>query len=538
MVLRRGTQCDLLLAYGRNIPVIFVLLLLIFVRENGVRASIHEYKNEAFIPRFNSFFFHGGSEGLYASKVLDPPKNTPTDDNNKPLNGKSFIRFESVTFRRPTEVAQKQNEYQQSTGVVEAIIVEVKDSDKIGRAYMNSNAICCNRTLAKEGVCKVGEVIIRNPPDNPEWPKRLQVAFEGVNEEAKMDFQTVEIDKTGMYYLYFVVCDPQLKGTLISGRTVWRNPEGYLPGKMAPMMTFYGFMSLAYLILGLLWFLRFVQQWKDIIQLHYQITAVIGLGMCEMALWYFEYANFNATGSRPIGITLWAVTFTAIKKTVSRLLLLVVSMGYGVMRPTLGGISAKVILLGMVYFMASEALELVEHLGNINDFAGKTRLFLVLPVALLDACFIVWIFSSLSKTLEKLQIRRSMAKLELYRKFTNALAISILLSVAWIGYELYFNASDPLSESWRRAWIIPAFWTLLAFILLVVICILFAPSNNPTRYAYETGEDDEEGISLTGAGVVVGGELASKVERKERKASIASDHVFGLGEDVEEDKRE
>lgn len=288
--------------------------------------------------------------------------------------------------------------------MVEAIIVEVKDSDKIGRAYMNSNAICCNPTLAKEGVCKVGEVIIRNHPDNPEWPKRLQIAFEGNNEEAKMDFQTIEINKTGMYYLYFVVCDPQLKATLISGRTVWRNPEGYLPGKMAPMMTFYGFMSLAYLVLGLLWFLRFVQQWKDIIQLHYQITAVIGLGMCEMALWYFEYANFNATGSRPIGITLWAVTSTAIKKTVSRLLLLVVSMGYGVMRPTLGGITGKVVVLGLVYFMASEALELVEHLGNINDFAGKTRLFLVLPVALLDACFIVWIFSSLSKTLEKLQV--------------------------------------------------------------------------------------------------------------------------------------
>lgn len=58
------------------------------------------------------------------------------------------------------------------------------------------------------------------------------------------------------------------------------------------------------------------------------------------------------------------------------------------------------------------------------------------------------------------------------------------------------------------------------------------------RYAYETGDDDEEGLSLTGAGVIVGGDLGSKVERKERKASIASDHVFGLGEDLEEDKRE
>lgn len=296
------------------------------------------------------------------------------------------------------------NEMQQRTGLVEAIVLEVRDREKIGGSYLNSEAICCTPQLSKDGSCKVGEVIIQQNPDNPDGPKRMQTFFEGKNEETNMELQTIEINSTGMYYLYFMFCDPELVGTSISGRTVWRNPDGYLPGKMAPLMTFFGLMSLAYLVLGLFWFLRFVQYWKDIIQLHYHISAVIGLGMCEMALWYFEYANFNSTGTRPMGITIWAVSFGAVKKTVSRLLLLVVSMGYGVVRPTLGGITSKVLLLGVIYFVASEALELVEHLGNINDFSGKTRLFLVLPVALLDACFILWIFSSLSKTLEKLQV--------------------------------------------------------------------------------------------------------------------------------------
>ncbi|XP_068316609.1 uncharacterized protein [Pyrus communis] len=504
-------------------------------------ASIHDYQDESFIRRSNSFFFHGGSEGLYASKLDSGNDKSSSED--KPLNGKSFIRFESIIFQRTRESAEKKNEMQQRTGLVEAIVLEVRDREKIGGSYLNSVAICCTPELSKDGSCKVGEVIIQQNPDNPDGPKRIQTFFEGKNEEANMDIQTIEINSTGMYYLYFMFCDPELVGTLISGRTVWRNPDGYLPGKMSPLMTFFGLMSLAYLVLGLFWFLRFLQYWKDIIQLHYHISAVIGLGMCEMALWYFEYANFNSTGSRPMGITIWAVTFSAVKKTVSRLLLLVVSMGYGVVRPTLGGITSKVLLLGVIYFVASEALELVEHLGNINDFSGKARLFLVLPVALLDACFILWIFSSLSKTLEKLQIRRSMAKLELYRKFTNFLAVTVLLSVAWIGYELYFNATDPLSELWRRAWIIPAFWTLLTYLLLVVICVLWAPSNNPTGYAYseETADDfDDEAISLTGSGVkVAGGDLATKLERKERKAPSAADHhVFGLGEDLEEDKRE
>lgn len=35
-----------------------------------------------------------------------------------------------------------------------------------------------------------------------------------------------------------------------------------------------------------------------------------------------------------------------------------------------------------------------------------------------------------------LQMRRNLAKLELYRKFTNALAVCVLLSIAWIGFEV------------------------------------------------------------------------------------------------------
>ncbi|KAL1174010.1 hypothetical protein V6Z11_A05G451300 [Gossypium hirsutum] len=486
-----------------------------------------------------SYDLIGNGEGLYASKLhVDPDKKPSPEENH--LNGKSFIRFESITFRRPKESAEKKNEMQQKTGLVEAIIVEVKDREKIGGSYLHSAAICCTPDLSKEGSCNVGEVIIHQDPNYPYNPQRIQTFFEGKTEETTMLLQTVEINHTGMYYLYFMFCDPELMGTTISGRTVWRNPDGYLPGKMAPLMTYFGLMSLAYLGLGLVWFLWSVQYWKDIIQLQYHITAVIGLGMCEMALWYFEYANFNATGNRPMGITLWAVTFTAVKKTVSRLLLLVVSMGYGVVRPTLGGVILKFLLLGLTYFVFSEALGLVENLGNIDDLTGKARLFLVLPVSLLDACFIIWIFSALSQTLEKLQIRRSMAKFALYRKFTNSLAISVLLSIAWVGYELYFNAADPLSELWQRAWIIPAFWNLLAFVLLVVICSLWAPSNNPTRYAYseETGDElEDEGISLTSSSVLLAGESANKqLERKERRASNAD--LFRLGEEVEEDKRE
>ncbi|KAK4754053.1 hypothetical protein SAY87_002157 [Trapa incisa] len=147
-------------------------------------------------------------------------------------------------------------------------------------------------------------------------------------------------------------------------------------------------------------------------------------------------------------------------------------MGYGVVRPTLGGLTSKVIMVGLTFFLASKALELVENVGTVNDVSGKARLFLVLPVAFLDAFFILWIFTSLNSTLNKLQVKRMTVKLDIYRKFTNALAVAVILSVFWICYELYFEANDAYNERWQNAWIIPAFWQVLSFSLLCIMCFM------------------------------------------------------------------
>jgi hypothetical protein len=108
-----------------------------------------------------------------------------------------------------------------------------------------------------------------------------------------------------------------------------------------------------------------------------------------MILWYFEYANFNSTGMRPVVLTTWVVTVGAVRKTIVRLLVLCVSMGYGVVRPTLGGLTSKVLLLGITYFLAFELLDITEYVGTLNDLSGRARLFLVLPDALLDAFLIL-----------------------------------------------------------------------------------------------------------------------------------------------------
>ncbi|KAF9599847.1 hypothetical protein IFM89_001793 [Coptis chinensis] len=465
-----------------NIIILSLVLLLVFSSDiKQVKCSIHFYDHDSFKEVGNSFLLSGGSEGIVSSSGSDETR--------------SFIRFENITFWRNEEAAEKHS-------LIQAFIFEAADRDNIGgSAYGGQRSICCTPDLAKLEGCKQGEIIRRPSATNVKWPIVLNTHFSGNDRTTVMEATEVVITKTGMYNLFFVSCDPGLRGLVMSGKTLWKNPDGYLPGRMAPLMNFYAIMSLAYLVLSVIWFSQYVRFRKDILQIQNCVALVIALGLFEMTLWWFEYSRFNIMGTRPVGITTWVVTVGAVRKTVSRLLILSVSMGYGVVRPTLGGLTSKVLLLGVTYFLASELLDIAENVGTINDISGKARLFLVLPDAFLDAFLILWIFTSLSKTLEQLQAKRSSVKLDIYRKFSNALAIAVIASVVWIGYEVYFKATDPFSERWQSAWIITAFWDVLAFLLLCVICYLWAPSQSSQRYAYsEEAEEDfeeEEAQSLT-----------------------------------------
>lgn len=506
-------------------------------------AAVHVYQGQKWLEgEGNALVFQGGREGLYAST-----EDALTHWNKIPkgvANGKSYIRFETLRFERPAEVAARHSPTLEHTGLVQAVVFELGDLKRLGIDVLSKGGVrrrkyCCSPDIEKEAQCELGKVIVRPRAGDNQLPRVLPIDFLGNDTVAEpVVGNGIHIKEKGMYYLWFFICDRELKGVTIRGKTTWKNPTGYLPGMMAPLLPFYGAMSIAYLLLGFLWFLQYMRFWRDILQLQNCITLVVFLGMCEMATWYFDYVNFNMTGSRPYGITVWAVVLGALRKTVSRLLILVVAMGFGVVRPTLGGLSGKVVGLGCGYMVASLALDVISNVGAIDDLTSSERIILVLPVAILDAIFILWIFTSLSKTLALLQTKKASHKLDLYRKFTNALALSVVVSIAWIGYEMYSKVSDKYNENWQNDWIMAGFWHILTFILLTVICILWAPSQNSTRYAYseDVADDaDEETIALTTTkeGSTPGKGPAAGQERK----PVNTD-VFSLEDDVEEGKLE
>eukprot|EP01025_Chloroclados_australasicus_P014318 TRINITY_DN16710_c0_g1_i2.p2 TRINITY_DN16710_c0_g1~~TRINITY_DN16710_c0_g1_i2.p2 ORF type:complete len:547 (+),score=64.31 TRINITY_DN16710_c0_g1_i2:49-1641(+) len=481
------------------------------------QCAVHIYQGAYFngVGEY-AFLFQGGREGLYRSKTvaLQQEYQEETylfDYYNEGFgeefllegiaNGESYIKFDEVKFSRSPFIAQqfKDKSQDEITGKVFVVVFELQDRHRIGIQTATGTKYCCSEELSKETNCESGSLIYKKREDDEDWPWVSDAIFIGNRTDTYAYDDSVVIKQTGMYYLWFIACGRDMTGLLVTGTTVWKNPYGYLPGMMQPNLQLFGFLALSYVILFAIWTTLYIFNWKDIIALQHCISAAIVLGLVEMSTWYFDYVTFNHSGYRPYGTTIAAVVLGSVRKAFSRVVVLLVAMGYGTIRPTLGDLNKKVLFLGVVYLLAILAYDVTSNVGKVDDFNGIERLLLILPVAILDVVMFLWIFTALSRTLIKLQTKNQGAKLSLYRKFTNAIIFVVWVGALWLGYEVWFRFSDPDNEKWRYEYVCNGFWYVLNLVFLMVICFLFTPSASATRFAYKQ-EDLEEDYTFNNNG--------------------------------------
>uniref|UniRef100_A0A914V187 Transmembrane protein 87A n=1 Tax=Plectus sambesii TaxID=2011161 RepID=A0A914V187_9BILA len=76
--------------------------------------------------------------------------------------------------------------------------------------------------------------------------------------------------------------------------------------------------------------------------------------------------------------------------------------------------------------------------------------------------------------------------------FTNTLCIAVLASVAFMFWSLYEHVFTDCLKDWTELWIDTAFWHILFCAILMVIMILWRPSNNNQCYAFTPLLDNSE----------------------------------------------
>ncbi|XP_023252933.1 transmembrane protein 87A-like isoform X1 [Seriola lalandi dorsalis] len=269
-----------------------------------------------------------------------------------------------------------------------------------------------------------------------------------------------------------------------------KGPHDYISASEWPLMVFYMVMCIVYVLLAVLWLVLSACYWRDLLRIQFWIGGVIFLGMLEKAVYYAEFQSIRYDGLSVHGAVVFAEVLSAVKRTLARVLVIIASLGYGIVKPRLGALLHRVVGVGLLYLMFS----IIEGILRVNADRGdntSSRVLCDIVLAFTDACIVWWIFVSLAQTMKLLRLRRNVVKLSLYRHFTNTLIFAVIASVIFIIWTTKtFKLSKCLSD-WRELWIDDAFWRFLFSIILLVIMFLWRPSANNQRYAFSPLVDEE-----------------------------------------------
>ncbi|XP_065226214.1 transmembrane protein 87A isoform X1 [Planococcus citri] len=307
------------------------------------------------------------------------------------------------------------------------------------------------------------------------------------------------ITKDGLYLLTLNISFVDSKPFEAKVHIEMKGTYGYLSAAEWPLLPFYATMCVVYVFFSLVWLTVSFMQWRDLLRIQFWIGAVILIGMVEKALFFEEYNSVNETGESSLPGTIFvAELVSAAKRTLARMLVIIVSLGYGIVKPRLGSHLPRVLGVGIVFFILAAAESYPRVMRPPND--SSTLLILAsIPLALLDSFICWWIFANLVQTTRTLRLRRNLVKLTLYNHFTNTLIFSVVASTIFMLYSIKAHRAAFCLTDWKELWVDDAYWHLLFSIILLVIMILWRPTNNNQRYAFsplldapEDDDDDEE----------------------------------------------
>ncbi|CAJ0874413.1 16976_t:CDS:10 [Entrophospora sp. SA101] len=293
------------------------------------------------------------------------------------------------------------------------IIYEWSDRDKIGAISPgdDSRTYICDGTAIEKKYCSsedLGRIIVNSNQTNYEI---IRQTFDPAGEDSSSPIK-YEVKKSGYYCAAALPVPPTQLGEF-TVTVEWHNPYGELPASDYPKLPFYGSLSLTYLVIGLLWM---------------TLTAIL---LCLVAV------------------------LNAGRNSISFFMLLIVCMGYGVVKPTLGstmnkcrGLAAAHFVFGVIY--AGGTLSLNPDTGN------PLVLLVIFPLALTMTSFYIWTLQSINNTLQTLEIRKQTVKSLMYKRLYRLLVFSVTILGVFFFINMfnYMHREDPewIPRYWRWRW--------------------------------------------------------------------------------------
>eukprot|EP00933_Yihiella_yeosuensis_P051179 TRINITY_DN49046_c0_g1_i1.p1 TRINITY_DN49046_c0_g1~~TRINITY_DN49046_c0_g1_i1.p1 ORF type:complete len:514 (+),score=70.05 TRINITY_DN49046_c0_g1_i1:40-1581(+) len=360
---------------------------------------------------------------------------------------------------------------------------------------INPDKFCSTAEDVKAGSAKaVNQLFAQKSPGEKDADVNLYTHTLGfyASEADKPADRQLPVHSTGVYILVFSNCGDFSNGQ-VTGSVIVKNAYGFLPGNEYHKMPFYGWMSMLYAMMAIVWMALSLRYWKELFHIQYCVAVVILLGLVETFLWWRFFGDWNESGTRGRFLFILAILASVTKSIFSYMLVLVGSLGWGVTRPYLDQWTiTKVQLTSFIYIVLDFIRESVLSFRHSHSLSIAFVLLCLLPVAVLNGIIFYWIFTALSGLMDTLAERKQQEKLLLFQRLWKILIVSLALASCSVLFQL-FDLSRSISIRWHYQWFfVDGVSHILFCLVLMAMMYLWAPHTNSQRYAYKQVDSYEE----------------------------------------------
>ncbi|MCJ1357064.1 MAG: hypothetical protein MMC33_007060 [Icmadophila ericetorum] len=449
----------------------------------------------------------------------------------------------------------------ETDSIVSFIIFEWHDEDLLGIYAdpddLQKEIICYKENVAK-GYCnasQIGEFILQK---NATAVARNPIITKAINLKNAEPIE-YPITKTG----YYCVWTFEFTASEYSAVVEFRNAYGELPGAQIPKLAFYGGLTIVYAVILAFWAFLYFQNKHDILPVQNYITFILGFLVLEQLMTWGYYDYQNRHGNNTVNKVLMVITavLNAGRNSFSFFLLLIVCMGYGVVKHTLGTVMKYAQILAGAHF-AFGVIYAVASLSITPENAGPLVLLVVMPLAATLTAFYVWTLNSLNATMKDLLDRKQTVKAMMYKKLWWCILGSIMVIFGFFFLNSFTFASrkDPdfVPNNWKTRWFVLDGWLNLVYLFdMAFVAYLWRPTPNNRRFAMsdelaqddegfeiasfggsledeEEGRSPEEAPTRNGATNGANGKTASVPPKPvEERRSLERETIFAVGEDAD-----
>jgi hypothetical protein len=202
---------------------------------------------------------------------------------------------------------------------------------------------------------------------------------------------------------------------------------------------------------------------------------------------HLDYQNRHGSNAFAKVLMIIVAILNAGRNAFSFFLLLIVCMGYGVVKPSLGRTMLWVRLLAITHFVFS-VIYGIASLSITPDSAGPLVLLVILPLAATLTAFYVWTLNSLSVTMKDLVERRQKTKAMMYKKLWWCILGSIIVIFGFFFLNSFAfagrNAANFVPDHWKTRWFVLDGWLNIVYLFdIAFVAYLWRPTANNRRFA-------------------------------------------------------